>query len=418
MVSTRRIRARGKNTTTIARENRNPDVSSDNGRTVQKGKGVDSGAMPGYEQFRDQRIKENKERMQKLGLFGLSLKLKAQRGRPKKTPGNVASEKEPLIPLPVSASPRRSSRLKSMASINYMEIQPKSKKEASMDVEIQLREGSKPEIYTEEDEKLLGDFKSTWTLHLDGCGDDGKRVYDPEMGETCHQCRQKTLGRHTHCNKCNLVQGQFCGDCLFMRYGENVIEVDQNPNWICPVCRGICNCSLCRHAKGWAPTGNLYRKVIRLGFKSVAHYLIQTRRAQIHSDDSGAESLVSEEGELSSADKGSRPVTCNESLNADELHHANLIGDPILDEFPNPHPDGYEEGVQKVNCFDGSKHAGVSDGYEDDDGDNTVNNDNKFKEKNETTAMQEVSDSKIAFVSTLAISVTLRLNIGMAILLY
>lgn len=41
-----------------------------------------------------------------------------------------------------------------------------------------------------------------------------------------------------------------------------MIEVNENPNWVCPVCRGICNCSFCRKAKGWAPTGSLYRKVI------------------------------------------------------------------------------------------------------------------------------------------------------------
>lgn len=65
-----------------------------------------------------------------------------------------------------------------------------------------------------------------------------------------------------------------------MRYGEHVLEARENPNWLCPVCRGICNCSLCRQAKGWPPTGPLYKKVNKLGFKSVAHYLIQTRRLQ------------------------------------------------------------------------------------------------------------------------------------------
>lgn len=45
------------------------------------------------------------------------------------------------------------------------------------------------------------------------------------------------------------------------RYGENVLEANQNPSWICPVCRGICNCSRCRRAKGWAPTSSLYKKV-------------------------------------------------------------------------------------------------------------------------------------------------------------
>ncbi|XP_021905125.1 uncharacterized protein LOC110820058 [Carica papaya] len=77
-----------------------------------------------------------------------------------------------------------------------------------------------------------------------------------------------------------MVQGQFCGDCLYMRYGEHVLEAMENPNWVCPVCRGICNCSLCRTAKGWLPTGQIYRKVSSLGFRSVAHYLIQTGRLQ------------------------------------------------------------------------------------------------------------------------------------------
>ncbi|GAU47354.1 hypothetical protein TSUD_190200, partial [Trifolium subterraneum] len=90
---------------------------------------------------------------------------------------------------------------------------------------------------------------------------------------------QKTLGYRTRCCECNMVQGQFCGDCLYMRYGEHVLEALADPTWKCPVCRGICNCSLCRQAKGWAPTGALYKKTSQLGYKSVAHYLIQTRRA-------------------------------------------------------------------------------------------------------------------------------------------
>lgn len=99
------------------------------------------------------------------------------------------------------------------------------------------------------------------------------------------------------------------GKLFFSRYGENVIEAKANPDWICPVCRGICNCSLCRQGKGWPPTGTMYKKVnaqtqvdlfpiihfsqtalkadinvssfqiTNLGYKSVAHYLVQTRRA-------------------------------------------------------------------------------------------------------------------------------------------
>ncbi|KAL2499739.1 Uncharacterized protein Adt_25289 [Abeliophyllum distichum] len=90
---------------------------------------------------------------------------------------------------------------------------------------------------------------------------------------------------YENCLQCNMVQGQFCGDCLYMRYGEHVLEAMENPNWICPVCRGICNCSLCRQAKGWPPTGQFYRKISSLGYKSVAHYLIQTRRSNTQSDE-------------------------------------------------------------------------------------------------------------------------------------
>ncbi|KAM7470716.1 hypothetical protein LguiA_008899 [Lonicera macranthoides] len=30
-------------------------------------------------------------------------------------------------------------------------------------------------------------------------------------------CRQKTLGCHTDCSKCKLLQGKLCGDCLYTR---------------------------------------------------------------------------------------------------------------------------------------------------------------------------------------------------------
>lgn len=45
------------------------------------------------------------------------------------------------------------------------------------------------------------------------------------------------------------------------RYGENVVEANANPGWICPVCRDICNCIVCRRLKGQEPTGDIYKKV-------------------------------------------------------------------------------------------------------------------------------------------------------------
>ncbi|CAI0446936.1 unnamed protein product [Linum tenue] len=276
MVSTRRRRARS---VAIAAEE-----GSDGGSPSSE-----SIPVSGYEELRDQRIKENKERMEKLGLLNLSLKLKASNRNPR----NVSSDAKSARPPPSdSQSQRRSSRLKTLAPVSYAEtVVDRKKRESSKVVEIQLKEGSQPEIYTEEHERLLGNWQKEWTLSVDGYGEDGKRILDPVNGQTCHQCRQKALGLHTTCCKCKLVQGQFCGDCLFMRYGENVIEVNQNSEWICPPCRGICNCSLCRKEKGWLPTGNLYRKVTHLGFKSVAHFLIQTRRGPSHPEDSPAEEM-------------------------------------------------------------------------------------------------------------------------------
>ncbi|XP_016471865.1 uncharacterized protein LOC107793931 [Nicotiana tabacum] len=232
-----------------------------------------------YERLREKRIKENLERMQNLGIFDISLKLKSF-----KTP-IVRKTPQRLSPLQPSGPARRSSRLQNVTPLSYSEVHL-SKFDKSLDSEHNLlrEEGSKPEIYTEEHEKLLGTTDLSWTLFVDGYGNDGKRIYDPVRGKTCHQCRQKTLGHRTHCCKCNLVQGQFCGDCLYMRYGEHVLEAKKNPDWICPACRGICNCSLCRQAKGWAPTGPLYKKIARLGYKSVAHYLIQTHRASVSSE--------------------------------------------------------------------------------------------------------------------------------------
>jgi len=39
------------------------------------------------------------------------------------------------------------------------------------------------------------------------------------------------------------------------------MEANQNNKWVCPPCRGICNCSRCRRGKGWMPTGHIYSKV-------------------------------------------------------------------------------------------------------------------------------------------------------------
>ncbi|PSS26079.1 Cell division cycle-associated 7-like protein [Actinidia chinensis var. chinensis] len=140
--------------------------------------------VSGYEQFRDQRIRENMERMQKLGILDLSRKLKSE-SHPQKRPKRNPCEKKPSID-----PPRRSSRLGGMTRVSYADrCTPKKEKVVKFE-EIHIKEGSKPEIYTEEDEKLLGDCKTAWVLLVDGYNADGERIYDTFYGKSCHQCRK------------------------------------------------------------------------------------------------------------------------------------------------------------------------------------------------------------------------------------
>ncbi|KAI3704042.1 hypothetical protein L1987_74248 [Smallanthus sonchifolius] len=145
----------------------------------------------------------------------------------------------------------------------------------------------KPEVYTEDHEKMLGDHIETRKLMVDG--HDGERNHYAYEGKRCHQCRRKTAGIHSKCCKCETTQKLYCGSCLFKRYGENVLEASVNPHWVCPVCRDICNCSPCRREKGWEPVGNFYWKALHLGFKPVVHYLIHTHGPHGKQDDRDAE---------------------------------------------------------------------------------------------------------------------------------
>ena len=77
--------------------------------------------------------------------------------------------------------------------MSYSELDLKKKDKALGKEDILPEAGSRPEIYTEEHEKLLGNTEKTWTLFVDGYGRDGKRIYDPVRGKTCHQCRSGCL---------------------------------------------------------------------------------------------------------------------------------------------------------------------------------------------------------------------------------
>lgn len=82
-------------------------------------------------------------------------------------------------------------RLKSGTPVSYSEVEIGKKNKVALydDEDLVFEVGSRPEIYTEEHEKLLGSTEKSWTLFVDGCGRDGKRIYDQFKGKTCHQCR-------------------------------------------------------------------------------------------------------------------------------------------------------------------------------------------------------------------------------------
>lgn len=101
------------------------------------------------------------------------------------------------------------------------------------------------------------------------------KQYCKIRGTSCHQCRQKTLDTKTVCRsgECIGARGQFCGPCLRGRYGENAVEALKDPDWACPPCRGLCNCSICRTRCGLRPTGILAPLAQEEGFQSVKDYL-------------------------------------------------------------------------------------------------------------------------------------------------
>eukprot|EP01080_Neovahlkampfia_damariscottae_P002374 gene2374-2839_t len=105
----------------------------------------------------------------------------------------------------------------------------------------------------------------------------GNKIYCRRYGTSCHQCRQKTIGRKTECSNCRSSKGQFCNKCLKNRYGANIIDVFMNKSWICASCRGFCNCSLCFEE----PTGTLIYVAKKHGYQSVHHLLLENELSEI-----------------------------------------------------------------------------------------------------------------------------------------
>ena len=215
------------------------------------------------------RIKENKERMDTLGLATTVKQTQSLIMADRKKKIKAIGERKRAIVKVAASAPRRRSR---RVAGEEAETTTGEQGDRYMS-EPQYTE----ETYSSDHVRSLGRSQEPWELFVDGYDAKGNRIYDKATGLTCHQCRQKTLGKRTSCSQCESLQGVFCGDCLYMRYGENLDEVACNPSWVCPPCRDLCNCSFHRSKRGWCPTGTLYRKSIAEGYASVAHYLVLTQ---------------------------------------------------------------------------------------------------------------------------------------------
>jgi hypothetical protein len=115
----------------------------------------------------------------------------------------------------------------------------------------------------------------------------GARVYDSELGATCHWCRQKTVEAHVVCTnalcgKPKRAPVRFCGMCLRNRHGEDIERAVASGMWECPRCRGscgegcaaCCNCGPCRKANGLPPTHQVVQLARAAGFDNVHDYLV------------------------------------------------------------------------------------------------------------------------------------------------
>lgn len=261
-----------------------------------------AGEMTAYEAERAARIAANNARMSELGILTHARSLvesatttrldaRSARANARIGAGKYGRRERNATSAPSDRLTRRSSRLTGVAPADYRECDATL---AACDKSVARDLAPPPpravEEYTQAHKAALGTARKAWTLFVDGYDGSGNRVYDAVRGKCCHQCRQKTVCKHTSCTHCGLLRGQFCGDCLFMRYGENVDEVEvMGDDWRCPPCRDICNCSFCRTRKGWAPTGSMYRLAIREGYESVAHYLILNNLKDTEKDDSKEE---------------------------------------------------------------------------------------------------------------------------------
>eukprot|EP01012_Entosiphon_sulcatum_P033932 TRINITY_DN42969_c0_g1_i1.p1 TRINITY_DN42969_c0_g1~~TRINITY_DN42969_c0_g1_i1.p1 ORF type:complete len:521 (-),score=52.36 TRINITY_DN42969_c0_g1_i1:76-1638(-) len=224
---------------------------------------------------RERKIAANRELLRQLELDAArkDLVIAGQKPKPPRTP-RIRAEDGTAFPVLRRDYPRRERKtILPAVETRTAKRQRKSQRELSSDSEsdtssLQTRP-SRGQSYSfsttgatfgEEHVKALGVYNNPFVQNY-------SEEYLKPDSTTCHQCRQKITGPKSECSACNTMRGQFCGKCLFNRYGENLFELPES--WACPSCRGICNCSFCYRA-----TGCLVSRSRKSGYLSAGHMII------------------------------------------------------------------------------------------------------------------------------------------------
>lgn len=289
-----------------------------------------------YELARLERIKRNQAQLDALGITAQKEDLATQMRKPHTQ--NIAKKKKKRAAEVDSSTPaRQSSRLRGEAAKFYGDLGDDMFDDLMAQEEREnYKEFLKSSITNRRDlynlDQLVGlrSAEVPYTEHPDfidatfANAKNGTRKEKCSGTLPCHWHRHNVLEPMARCSAgddCAAMSSKFggsfwCGPCLHSRYGENVFEIlglekasdykappttattDRNfrhedggafnawatehqqshPEWLCPACRKICNCSTsrcCRDIWGWGTTGVLPAK--SQGYDSAAHLLVMGR---------------------------------------------------------------------------------------------------------------------------------------------
>ena len=137
----------------------------------------------------------------------------------------------------------------------------------------------------------------------------------------------------------------FCGTCLQNRYGQDARVALKDPNWSCPPCLKVCNCSLCRARTGKRSIPDATQHAKEKGFQSVHHYLKfkhalkskKQKNGDIKKDSSEAEEVKKSPEKSENTDKTEEVIELDTSFESSESKKSKMekkVEPEIKDEKP------------------------------------------------------------------------------------